>query len=147
MHGGKNFNLKRLTMIQKNTPKQNLSVWIQADLLKGLRERHGANLSEVVRTLLLDHMTKPDAQEEPPVIRRRSTKFQMLCDMIQEHPNYSVARLMRETKSSRGYVNAAIRQTTGIRRRNPKPQPVQTTVANVPVVSVYQRFKKLFTGV
>ena len=136
-------------MIKKTSNTQTLSIWLQPDLLKALRERHGVALSEVVRTLLLDHMTKP---EVPTVQQAPATKFNLLCKMIQEHPNYSVARLMREAKASRGYVNRALRHTTGVRRRNPKvksveAKSVETMVADVPVVSVYQRFKNLFKSV
>jgi len=105
----------------KQTDEKYYTFTLSTDLLAGLRKRHGSNLSEVIRTLLLDHMTKPVETQQPiSSLVLFSTKEELISNLIDKHPNYTVKRIAKEAKSSVGYVHAVIRRKRG----ELKPKPV-----------------------
>jgi hypothetical protein len=121
----------------KPTNNKSYTFTLSADLLEGLRERHQSNLSEVIRTLLLDHMTKPSEVQQPVsslVLFR--TKDELISDLIDKHPNYTVKRIAKEAKSSVGYVHAVIRRKRG----ELKPKPV---IQKEKPASLFQKVKNL----
>ena len=105
----------------KQTDEKYYTFTLSADLLAGLRTRHGSNLSEVIRTLLLDHMTNPTESQQPiSSLLLRTTKEELILKLIDKHPNYTVKRIAKEAKCSEGYAHAVVRR----KRAELKPKTV-----------------------
>jgi AraC-like DNA-binding protein len=129
----------------KSTNGVTYSVWLSKDLLKSLKDRHGDGLAEVVRSLLLEHMTAPST--EPLPNKPALTKMDLIVNIIKDNPTYSVKRVAKEAKSTPNYVNRAFREHFGIVRRNKRRTKAALPVQDVHTPpTLYQRFKNLIKG-
>lgn len=119
----------------KPTNNKSYTFTLSADLLEGLRARHQSNLSEAIRTILLEHMTNPE-QSQPAVsaLVLYSTKEELISSLLEKHPSYSVKRIAKEAKCSEGYVHAVVRR----KRDALKPKPV---IQKEKPTSLFQKVK------